>query len=91
MYVLGSEGLVVHEEEIDVAGVVDEESLVSGWGEVTGLLVGTESDLCLPSATILYHFHISRMRRSTASCIGLAEPHHAIKTDRSHSLFAVHS
>jgi len=53
VYILGSEGLVVHEEEIDVAGVVDEESLVSGWGEVTGLLVGTETDLCLPSVMLI--------------------------------------
>lgn len=42
---LGGEGLVVHQEEVDIANVVDEESLVSGWHHVAGLLVGTESDL----------------------------------------------
>ena len=42
---LGGEGLVVHQEEVDIADVVDEESLVSGWHHVAGLLVGTESDL----------------------------------------------
>jgi hypothetical protein len=87
MYVLGSEDLVVHEEEIDVASVVDEESLVSGRGEVTGLLVGTKSDLCLPSATILCHSLIPRMRPSEAPSIKLAEPHHAIKNDRCQFLF----
>ena len=60
--VLCGEGLVVHEEEVDVTGcdslvvglwtadgrlrtVVDDESLVAGRHEVTGLLVGSVTDL----------------------------------------------
>ena len=42
--VLSSEGAVVHEEELDVLGVVDEESLVAGGHHVAGLLVGTVTD-----------------------------------------------
>lgn len=34
----------MHEEELDVLGVVDEESLVAGGHHVTGLLVGTVTD-----------------------------------------------
>lgn len=41
---LCGEGLVVHEEKLDVGCVVDEESLVSGWHHVAGLLVGTETN-----------------------------------------------
>jgi len=43
--VLGGEGLVVHEEEVDIAGVVDEEGFVAGGHHVSGLSVGSESDL----------------------------------------------
>lgn len=42
--VLCCEGLVVHEEEFDIAGVVDEESLVAGGHHMSGLLVGSETD-----------------------------------------------
>jgi len=42
---LGGEGLVVHEEEVDIADVVDEEGLVAGWHHVAGLLVGSETNL----------------------------------------------
>ena len=42
---LGGVGLVVHEEEVEVAGVVDEESLVAGGHHVAGLLVGTVANL----------------------------------------------
>jgi hypothetical protein len=34
----------VHEEELDVLGVVDEESLVAGGHHVAGLLVGSVTD-----------------------------------------------
>lgn len=37
--ILCGEGLVVHEEEVNVPGVVDEESLVSGGHHMAGLLV----------------------------------------------------
>ena len=43
--VLGSEGAVVHEEELDVLGVADEEGLVAGGRQEAGLLVGAEADL----------------------------------------------
>ena len=42
---LGSESLVVHEEEVDVAGVVDEEGLVARGHEVAGFSVGAVADL----------------------------------------------
>ena len=42
---LGSEALVVHEKELNLGGVVDEESLVAGRHHVAGLLVGTVTDL----------------------------------------------
>jgi len=53
IHVLGGEGLVVHKEEIDVAGVVYEESLVAGGHHVASLLVGTETNLRIPSAFVL--------------------------------------
>lgn len=42
---LSGEGLVVHQEEVDVADVVDEEGLVAGGHHVAGLLVGAETNL----------------------------------------------
>lgn len=42
--VLSSVGAVVHEEELNVLGVVNEESLVAGGHHVAGLLVGTVTD-----------------------------------------------
>jgi hypothetical protein len=44
--VLSGVGLVVHEEKVNITGVVDEESLVAGWHHVASSLVGTETDLC---------------------------------------------
>ena len=38
--------LVVHEEKVEVAGVVDEEGLVAGRHHVAGLLVAAVADLC---------------------------------------------
>ena len=43
--VLSSIGLVVHEEELDILDVADEESLVAGGHHVAGLLVGAIADL----------------------------------------------
>ena len=43
--VLGGVGLVVHEKELNLGGVVDEESLVAGRHHVAGLLVGTVTNL----------------------------------------------
>jgi hypothetical protein len=42
---LGGVGLVVHEEEVEVTGVVDEEGLVAGGHHVAGLLVGSVANL----------------------------------------------
>lgn len=53
--VLGGEGLVVHEEEVDIAGVVDDESLVAAGHQVAGLLVGSVTDLRNPSAKVPKH------------------------------------
>jgi hypothetical protein len=36
----------VHKEELNIADVVDEESLVAGWHHMASLLVGTETNLC---------------------------------------------
>ena len=43
--VLSGVGAVVHEEEVELADVVDEESLVAGGHHVAGLLVGTVANL----------------------------------------------
>jgi hypothetical protein len=43
--VLSGVGAVVHEEKVELADVVDEESLVAGGHHVAGLLVGTVTDL----------------------------------------------
>lgn len=43
--VLGSVGSVVHQQQLKVLDVVDEESLVAGGGQETGLLVGAVADL----------------------------------------------
>lgn len=44
---LGGVGPVVHQEEVDVVGVLDEESLVAGRHHVAGLLVGTIANLSI--------------------------------------------
>jgi hypothetical protein len=38
-HLLCGEGLVVHKEEVDISGVIDEESLVAGGHHVASLLV----------------------------------------------------
>jgi len=43
--VLGSVGAVVHEQELDVLGVVDKEGLVARGHHVASLLVGTVANL----------------------------------------------
>lgn len=43
--ILSGVGLVVHEQELNIVGVADEERLVAGGHHVTGLLVGTETNL----------------------------------------------
>jgi hypothetical protein len=35
----------VHKEELDISGIIDEESLVAGGHHVAGFLVGAKSDL----------------------------------------------
>jgi len=42
---LSGVGAVVHKEKVELADVVDEESLVAGGHHVAGLLVGTVTDL----------------------------------------------
>lgn len=48
--VLCGESFIVHKEKVDIAGVVDEESLVAGRHHVASLLVRSESNLHVPSA-----------------------------------------
>ena len=43
--VLGGVGPGVHEEELDIVDVADDEGLVAGGHHVLGLLVGTVTDL----------------------------------------------
>lgn len=43
--VLGGVGPVVHQEELEVVDVVDDEGLVAGGHHVLGLLVGAIADL----------------------------------------------
>lgn len=43
----------MHEEEVDVAGVVNEEGLVAGGHHVAGLLVGAETNLYASSEFVL--------------------------------------
>lgn len=43
--VLGSVGFVMHEEHVDIRGVLNEKSLMAARHHVTGLLIGTISDL----------------------------------------------
>lgn len=45
-HILSSVGAVVHEQELNVLGVLDEEGLVAGRSQVAGLLVGTVTNLC---------------------------------------------
>lgn len=42
--VLSGVGAVVHQQELNILGVVDEESLVAGGHHVLGLLVGSVAD-----------------------------------------------
>ena len=44
----------MHEEEVDVAGVVNEEGLVAGGHHVAGLLVGSETNLYASSEFVLH-------------------------------------
>ena len=50
---------VVHEKELNVAGVLDEECLVAGGHHVAGLLVATVTDL-YPQTIIYQHPSITR-------------------------------
>lgn len=59
---LGSVGAVVHEQEVEVAGVVDEEGLVAGGHHVAGLLVAAVADLCDVSRQYSY------LQTPTAPC-----------------------
>lgn len=49
MDILSGVGAVVHEQKLNVPGVVDEEGLVARGHHVLGLLVGAVSDLSITS------------------------------------------
>ena len=51
--VLGSVGAVVHQQQLEVLDVVDEESLVAGGGEEASLLVGAVADLQFHPSALL--------------------------------------
>jgi len=53
--ILSSEGTVVHEEELNVVDVLDEERLVAGRSHVTSLLVGTITNLNPPNPSTIAH------------------------------------
>lgn len=57
---LGSVNTVVHQEQIDILGVVDEESLVAGGHHVASLLVRAEADL-VQGVSINFIFHACRI------------------------------
>ena len=59
-HVLGGVGLVVHEEELDVVDVVDEESLVARGRHVAGLLVGAIADLEVAIESVSQCFSVRR-------------------------------
>jgi hypothetical protein len=64
----------VHEEEVDVAGVVNEESLVAGGHHVACLLVGSETNLSrhnqlLSFAIVFPRYQISIVLPQSRSCI----------------------
>lgn len=89
--VLSGVGLVVHEEEIQVAGVVDEESLVAGRHHVAGLDVATVADLCSQSLLALFSlllplFSQGPMSRSFSSMsqIHFADPSFSIARSPTH-------
>lgn len=66
---LGGVGAVVHEEELKVLDVVDEESLVAGGHHVAGLLVGTVADL-LSSQSACFLFTLPRLSSSFVLVVG---------------------
>ena len=45
MYVLCRESPIVHEEKVDVSGIMDDESFVAGGHQMPGFLIGTISNL----------------------------------------------
>ena len=45
VYVLGGESLVVHEQKVDISGIVNNESFVAGGHQISGFLVRTVSYL----------------------------------------------
>lgn len=57
--ILSSVGAVVHEQKLNVLGVVDEESLVAGRHHMPGLLVATIADL-FPTKSAFVELHIKR-------------------------------
>lgn len=58
LYSLGGVRLVVHEEEIDIADVVDEEGLVTGGHHVAGLLVVAVADLHAQTVSLQILAHL---------------------------------
>lgn len=62
MRLLCGVGLVVHEEEFEVAGVVDQESLVAGWHHVARLPVVAIADLYCAASSASIHSILTPMR-----------------------------
>ena len=57
----------MHEEEVDVAGVVNEEGLVAGGHHVAGLLVGSETNLyTLLEVVLRVGSEVSRWAKSSS-------------------------
>ena len=48
----------MHEEEVNIAGVVDEEGFVAGRHEVTGFSVGAVADLGVGEVLVLWVFEV---------------------------------
>lgn len=48
----------MHEEDINIASVADEEDFVAGGDQVAGLLVGAETDLLFHQLAQIFHFSV---------------------------------
>jgi hypothetical protein len=56
----------VHEEEVDIADVVDEEGLVAGWHHVAGLLVGSETNLSRAMSALSLYYYANCLAKQSA-------------------------
>jgi hypothetical protein len=82
--------LIVHEEKVDVARVVDKEDLVAGWCQVLGLLVAAISNLYhrLLAAVLNFFFCFTRSLARSAIRVVVLAPTGGVSTCLWHSSLA---